>query len=93
MSYLDPATRARIDAQIKVKEAQLDAANAAYTEALTNSEIQTFTLNSGEGSQSSTRRNPAQILQQIRTLQSDLDRLYNRRDGRGVFNMSLRRIR
>lgn len=91
MSYLDPARRARLDAQIQVKESQLAAANDAYTAALSNSEIQTFTFNSGEGSQSSTRRNPDHILKQIRTLESDLNRLYNQRDGRGVFNMNLRR--
>jgi hypothetical protein len=91
MSYLSSAIRTRIEQQIATKTAQLDAANTAYTAALANSEIQTFTLDTGEGKQSSTRRNPKQLLEVIRLLESDLDRLYRRLNGGGIVNMNLRR--
>lgn len=93
MSCITSAERARIVAQINTKQAQLEAANAAYTAALSNVEIQTFRFDSGEGSQSTTRRKPAEISSEITRLESELNRLYRRLDGGGIVNMNLRRRR
>lgn len=91
MSYLDPATKARIQAQIATKEAQLTAANTAYDEALRNSEVQSYMLDTGEGKQATTRRKPAEIYTQIKQLESDLNRLYRRLGGTGIVSVTLRR--
>jgi uncharacterized small protein (DUF1192 family) len=91
MAYLHPTIRARIEAQINTKTAQLAAANASYTAALTNSEIQTYTFDSGEGKQSTTRRKPAEIAAAIRILESEIDRLQRRLDGTSIVNLNLRR--
>lgn len=93
MSYLTAAIRARIAAQISVKEAQLTAANEALTAALGNSEIQTYRFDSGEGNQSATRRSPEEIQRVIARLERELDALYQRQRGGGIVNMNLRRYR
>ena len=91
MSYLPSATVARINAQIATKEAQLAAANAAYTASLESSDTESYTLDTKEGKQSTTLRSPTVIKKQINELESDLDRLYRRLNGSGLVNMNLRR--
>ena len=93
MAYLSATDRARIEAQIVTKTAQLDAANTALTAALANVEISSYKFESGEGSQSASRRKPAEIQESIRQLENQIDRLYNRLSGTGIVNMNLRRSR
>lgn len=91
MAYLSATTKARIEAQIATKTAQLEAINTAYLAALTNSEISTYKIDTGEGSEMVSRRNPAQLLVVINRLETEIDRLYRRLDGTGLCNMNLRR--
>lgn len=91
MAYLPPDIRARIEAQITSKTEQLAAVNTAYLNSLTNAEIQTYTLDTGEGKQSTTRRKPEELQRAIRILETDLERLYRRLNGGGLVNMNLRR--
>lgn len=91
MSPLHPATLARINAQITAKERQLALANTAYEAALGDANVKFYAFDSGEGKQSATRRDPAQIRKEITNLERELERLYARRDGRGIVSMNLRR--
>lgn len=93
MSYLDPSVQARLRAQITLKEAQLDAANTALSEALANSEIQSYKFSSGEGDQYASRRKPEDIQKSITILENAIERLYNRLGGKGIVNMNCRRRR
>lgn len=93
MAYLSSTDRARITAQIATKEAQLAAANAAYLDALTNAEVSSYKLDTGEGSQMVSRRNPTQLQKVINQLEAEIERLYRRLNGSGLCNMNLRRNR
>jgi hypothetical protein len=91
MSCITSTERARIVTAITTKETQLAAVNAAYLESLTNAEIQTFTFDSGEGKQSTTRRKPGELADAINRLESEINRLRRRLTGGGIVNMNLRR--
>lgn len=92
MGHLSATELARIQAQITAKEAQLAAANDAYTAALTDGHIQSYKFDSGEGSQQTTRRRPSDLAAEVNRLEQDLNRLYRRIDGgSGVVTMNLRR--
>lgn len=87
MSY----NTAEIQAQLAQKRSQLAAANAAYEAALGNSEVQTYRFSSGEGDQSTTRRKPAEIRVEIKSLEQEIKRLERRLSGGGLCTMNLRR--
>jgi hypothetical protein len=91
MSYLDPTTRASLNAQLTAINGQLTAANAAYLAALENSEISTYRFESGEGTNQVTRRDPASIFNQILLLESRKRRIESRLSGTGIVNLNLRR--
>ena len=92
MSYLNSGERTRILALISTKETQLTAANTMLTEALAT-DVQSYSFDSGEGKQSTTRRKISEIQQTIRSLEAELDRLYRRINGTGIVTMNLRRVR
>lgn len=91
MSYLPADERSRILAEIAAKEEQLTAANAAYLRALSGSDVQSYRFDSGEGSQSASRRKPKEIADEIEALEAGLSRLRRRLSGTGVVNLNLRR--
>ena len=93
MSYLDPATRAGLTAQLLVKTAQRDAANATLLAAAGNAEVESYSFDSGEGKQTTKRRKPEDIHRLVRELDSEILRIQNRLGGQGVVNMNLRRRR
>lgn len=69
---------------------------AAYEASLTDGDIAKYRLDTGSGSggeQETTLRSPAVLLQQIDTLEKQIDRLYRQLEGGGVVNMNLRRRR
>lgn len=88
---LTDARRARIKARITQKEAQLTALNTSYDAAISKSEISQYRFDSGEGSQSAKRRDPADILKSIASLESQLEYLYRQLNGGGLVRMNLRR--
>jgi len=91
MSYLSTTEKAQIAAQIAAKQAQLDAANTAYLAALSHSEVETYSFDSGEGKQMTKRRSPEELSREISLIESQINRLTNRLYGRGLINMNLRR--
>lgn len=91
MSYLHPALRARILAQIQAKETLLADAEAAYSSSLKNSEIQTYSFDSGEGKQMTVRRKPVEIRKEIDAITAELNGLYSRLGSSGIVSMNMRR--
>ena len=91
MSYLPSSIRARIQASIDAKEAELTAARASYLSALESGDTESYMLDTREGKQSTTLRSPSVLRKEIQALESDLNRLYNRLSGSGIVNMNLRR--
>lgn len=91
MGYIHPTELARIQAQIATKEAQLTAANDALTAALEAGDVQSYKFDSGEGSQSASRRGLKELTDMVTRLEQELNRLYNRVNGTGLVTMNLRR--
>lgn len=91
MVCISSATLARIQAQITVKEAQLAVANEAYLKALGSADTESYTFDSKEGKQATTLRSPSVISNEIKKIEAELNRLYNRLSGTGIVNMNLRR--
>jgi len=84
-------TRVQIELAIAVKQAQLDAANASYLSSLQNAEAMSYLIDTGEGKQAVTRRKPAEISKEIKEIETEINRLYNRLNGGGLVSMTLRR--
>jgi len=90
MSYLSTATRTRLLAQLANLETQIENANAALT-STTTQEIESYTLNTGEGSQSAKRWDGMKLEQLIRRLGRRAEHIRQRLAGLGVTNMNVRR--
>ena len=91
MSCLSSGILARINAQIALKEAQLDTANTALIAALGSGDVESYSFDSKEGEQATKLRSPSVLEKIVSNLENQLNRLYNRRDGRGLVNLNLRR--
>jgi len=87
--YIPSARRTRIQNRITAKEAALAAAEDALTAAMV--EVESYTLNTGEGSQTTKHRKIEDLEKTIRVLESQIDRLYRQLNGTGLINMNLRR--
>jgi len=86
---LTTATRDAIRAEIVAKEAQLALANAALSAALT--EIASYRLDTGEGSQQTKYRGLEELQMAVDALESNIRSLYRRLNGTGIMNLNVRR--
>ena len=93
MACLSAAKVAAIQTEIADLDALIALARTAYASSLTNSEIETYRFDSGDGSQRADRRSPATIRKEIEALQSQRGRLYRILNGTSNVNMNLRRRR
>jgi len=91
MSCLTAAERARILAQIAIKTAQLEAANATYAEMLLDASEQ-YKFDSAEGAQSLKNRSLEAMETAIDRLERQLAALRAKLACKGLVNMRLRRI-
>lgn len=90
MAYLSTATHTRLVAQLARIEAQIAAADAAMLK-LVAGEIESFSLNTGEGTQSSKRWDAGNILTLISRLEQYAESIRQRLNGKGIVNMNVRR--
>ena len=93
MGCLTSSRVAAIKAEIVELDELIAVAKIAYKAALSNSEIETYRFDSGDGSQRADRRSPKQIREEIESLQATRNRLQRKLDGTSNVNMSLRRRR
>ena len=91
MATLSSPIRARLTATLAVKEQQLTLVQAAYTKALESGDTESYKFDSREGKQETVLRSPSVLSKEIRILEAEINRLYNRLDGTGLVNMNLRR--
>ncbi|MCK5504572.1 MAG: hypothetical protein KAJ10_05390 [Thermodesulfovibrionia bacterium] len=89
MSYITPTKKARVEARISAKEAQLAKLDTAYEAAST--EIEEYRFDSGDGSQRSKYRSLEKIGKEIERLEREIERLYQTLNGTGIVNLNLRR--
>jgi len=90
MSYLSTTERARIQALIDTKTAQLAIANATY-EKLLAQDIEEYRFDSNEGSQRARRVKINDLKTQIDSLEAEIERLNRRLKSGGLVNVVLRR--
>ena len=93
MTCLSSAQRTAITAKIEKLNTLIDAAEVALLASITNSEIEEFRFDSGDGSQQSIRRDPNQIEKLIQNLTSRRDRLIRELAGTLNVVMKFRRNR
>lgn len=93
MSCLSAAQRAAIEAKMLIKQAQLDALNEEYLNAISSSKIKSYTFDSGEGRQSTTHRSLKEISDEITRLEAEISRLTRQLAGSGIVMLTLRRRR
>jgi len=86
---INSSERKYIIDQIATIDSQITALNAAYTASLTNSEVESYTLDTGQGRQSVRRRDPDKIFSQIRNLEIRRTNLIQKLNGSGVVNLRL----
>lgn len=76
---------------LATKEALLVLAYEAYNKALGSADTESYLFDSREGKQQTTLRSPSVIYNEIRHLESEIERLYRRLSGTGIVSMNLRR--
>lgn len=89
MSCLTSANRTKLTARKAIYETKLTAAYAALDGVTTD--IESYRLDSGEGSQQAKRRKSDEITKLIRHLEAVLDSIDRRLCGTGVTTLVLRR--
>lgn len=90
MSTLTAETITRLQERLARLEAQIESANDAL-DSLVTQEIESFTLNTGEGSQSSKRWEANKLDQLIARLEKRAEHIRQRLCGLGVVNFNMRR--
>jgi hypothetical protein len=90
MSIFNATWRARIQAQITTKTAQLTAANTTM-ESLLEKEIDEYRFDSGQASQRVKRRDIEKLAKIIHRLEAQIDLLQRKLDGYGLASINLRR--
>lgn len=91
MPCLTAAQKTDLETRKETLVAQLALANTAYTESLTSGSVTSYRFDPGDATQQATRRAPAELLQQIKDIQAEIDRINNRLFGIGLVSMRLRR--
>jgi hypothetical protein len=89
--FLTSARKTQLTADLARVNSQLTALYTAYSESITNSEVEEYGFNSNEGSQRTTRRKPKEIRQEIDVLESKRDQITKKLNNTGIVNMNLRR--
>jgi len=87
---VNSAERAQIIAQITQIDLQIAAANTAYLKSL-STDIESYRFDSGQGSQSVKRRDPAKISSELNALSILRQSLIERLNGSSVVNLRLNR--
>lgn len=90
MSALSTATKARLTAQLARLEAQIESANVAL-DSLATQEIESYTLNTGEGTQSAKRWDAMKLDALISRLEQRAEHTRQRLLGLGVIALNVRR--
>jgi hypothetical protein len=91
MGCLSSSEITAIKGKIADLDALIEAAEAAYLKSLTNSEIEEYRFDSGDGSQKTVRRSPKEIREEIEALLSRRGRLVRQLNGTSNINLTLRR--
>jgi len=85
---LNPTAKTKIKARIARYEALLD---AAEEQLLSLTEVEDFKIDTGEGSQRTKFRKMEDLRKSIRSYEIMIDHLYQRLNGAGLSNITLRR--
>lgn len=93
MPCLTAAERTAIEAEITEIDEMIVLVKVAYKSSLTNSEIQAYRFDSGDSSQRSDRRKPAEIKKEWDDLKAERNRLQRRLAGTLNVVMKFRRRR
>ena len=88
MTCLTSTQKAVIEAEIVKLNTLIDAAETALLASITNSEVEEYRFDSGDGSQKAIRRDPNQIEKLIQNLTSRRDRLI--REIAGTLNVVMK---
>lgn len=93
MTCITSAKRSELIAQRETKQKQLDAANDALEKILDpdRGHIQKYTLDTGEGRQSTTLSDPLKIQELIESLEQQIARIDKRLNGTGLVALNFRR--
>lgn len=90
MGSMSTTTAARLQAQLARLEAQIEAANVVL-DSLTTQEIESYRLDTGEGSQQAKRWDMAKIDSLISRLEQRAEHIRQRLTGLGCVSLNVRR--
>lgn len=88
---LTTSRRAQLQARLTRKIAQLDLLNDAYDDALGSGGVLSYRFDSGEGAQQTKFRSLEDMRKAISALESDINRLEQKLNHRGITQMNMRR--
>lgn len=91
MSCLTTARKTQLQTRLTAKEAQLTAAYTAFDE-LTAQSIESYSFDSGEGKQSTKRRQLGSMQKAIDILEAQIDWIQGKLNNTGIMNLNLRRL-